>query len=153
MSQAVDPLVEGEAPEMADLDKLPEGIALPELIPFVERVLAARSCEADAQSQALAECADKLWHTYEKLPSDLRFKIVERCRDLWVECNERVKGNIIFVASTLRLTELAPELEFSVRDEILGHDLRENINEALLLLRVDPDPYSSLRGLAVRRSG
>jgi hypothetical protein len=96
------------------LNSLPEGADANTLRPYILELLATPvSDEADeeAATDALAELADRQWHTYELLAPDLRARVVEWIRRHWNPMAERAAMSLRFTIGALGLTECLPLLQ------------------------------------------
>jgi hypothetical protein len=129
------------------IEALPDGVGQSELVPIFENVLDEGSLSALQVATALAECADKLWHTYDEPmpPETIRWRLIGRCRDLLSSPDEEVVEVTLATVSPLRLVDLLPDLDRMASDLQRSPALRANFALAVSTLRTDPDPYSSLR--------
>jgi hypothetical protein len=130
-----------------ELDDVGEGASLSELAPVVAKVLRETSHPIQVRAERIADCADRLWHTYSPLPLDLRKQMIEEGRDLWRSGDEDVRQYVLSAAAMLRLSELIPEIEDALCGAKISSQLRVDLESVLKLLREDPDPYSDLRKL------
>ncbi|MEM6259129.1 MAG: hypothetical protein AAGI37_12515 [Planctomycetota bacterium] len=124
-----------------EIEKLPEGMEAKQVAIFFERALASRNkTEAFAALYALA---DRQWHTYERLDSDISARV-----EAWLIANwdrgslldtqmlTSIVAHLGLVTVFMKMKQLVPYLELDTRNEVSS--FIDEVGESI------DDPYSGM---------
>jgi hypothetical protein len=134
---------------MKDYSELPDGMTAVEVASVFEELLAeaARSDPPSKEqiAEALCEAADRQWHTYTTLRSDLLFSVERWVQDHWRTDADDYVGNLVCVITRLGLQSLMPRVHGALHDDV-PTDVRERLQDLWDETRGDvADPFRGMK--------
>lgn len=127
---------------LKEILKLPEGASKEQLEPLFERALAC--VDKNEVFEAFEELADRQWHTYEKLNSDIMSQVELWILDNWdrnsIQDAEKITAivpRLGLESVFLKMKEELPSLPIKPKNEFL--DLFEEVGDSVA------DPYDGIR--------
>jgi hypothetical protein len=115
---------------MKDYSALPDGMSSAEVaVAFEELLSEATGSQPPPEEQiaeALCEVADRQWHTYGMLRSDLLSSVEQWLQDHWRTDSDDYVGHLVCVITRLGLQSLMHHVQNALRDLVAG-DVRQRL--------------------------
>jgi hypothetical protein len=132
-----------------DYRELPDGMTSADVAVVFERLLAKATASdppPDEQiAEALCEVADRQWHTYGILRSDLLSSIEQWLQDHWRTESDEYVAHLVCVITRLGLQSLMQRVQHSLRENV-PTDVRERLQDLWEETRGDvTDPYRGMK--------
>lgn len=130
--------------------ELTETISLEDVKKYFEELISISSSEISSEEKlellrALDEIADKQWHTYTTIASDLKEAVSKCVVGIWDSGSIESTELVVSIVGKLGLREVFSMLRSSLDTE-LPEDVRNEINDAVDELEENiDDPYSGMR--------
>jgi hypothetical protein len=139
---------------MMDYGALPDGMTSAEVAAVFEQLLAeATGCDPPPEeriAEALCEIADRQWHTYGLLRSDLLLSVERWVQEHWRTDTDEYVGNLVCVVTRLGLQPLMQYVHDALHEDV-PTDVRERLQSLWDETRGDvTDPFNRLLEIARR---
>lgn len=127
---------------LSEIEKLPDGASQEQIAPYFERAVTCKS--RDLAFRTLVELADRQWHTYSKLKSEISIKIEQWLISNWNRDSLSDIENMITIVGCLGLQNVYTIMreEFPKLSSECQHELQLFFEEAGESVA---DPFISFR--------